>query len=93
MQQNVDETLQQQSTVVFIGKLIEEELRRQERSVTWFSRKIHCDRRNVYDIFRRSDIDTNLLYRISQVLNIDFFKAYSDALQLINNKEVSHRGG
>ncbi len=81
MQQKAEGTLQQQSTVIFIGKLIEEELRRQERSVTWLSRKIHCDRRNVYDIFRRSDIDTNLLYRISQVLNTDFFKIYSVLLQ------------
>lgn len=68
-------------TPLFIGRIIENELRRQERSVTWLSRKIHCDRRNVYDIFRRADIDTNLLYRISVALNTDFFKFYSMSLQ------------
>lgn len=51
MQHRKDNTDLAESTL-FIGKLIEEELRRQERSVTWLSRKIHCDRRNVYDIFK-----------------------------------------
>ena len=38
----------QQVETLHIGKIIEEELRRQSRTVTWLSRKIHCDRRNVY---------------------------------------------
>lgn len=67
---------------VTIGQIIEAELRRQERSVTWLSRKIHCDRRNVYDIFSRSYIDTGLLYLISQALGCDFFKYYSESLRL-----------
>lgn len=79
MQHRKDNTDLAESTL-FIGKLIEEELRRQERSVTWLSRKIHCDRRNVYDIFKRADIDTSLLYRISQALHVDFFECYSRQL-------------
>lgn len=75
---------------IFIGKIIEEELRRQERSVTWLSRKIHCDRRNIYDIFTRSCIDTDLLYRISTTLHTDFFAYYSANLQLINNQLLTH---
>lgn len=62
---------------ISIGQIIEKELRSQERSVAWFCRKIHCDRRNVYDIFRRESIDTSLLLRISEVLGVDFFKYYS----------------
>ena len=62
-----------------IGKIIEEELRRQERTVTWLSRKIHCDRRNIYDIFSRSFIDTGLLWRISKALNTNFFEYYTAA--------------
>lgn len=64
-----------------IGKIIQEELRRQGRSVIWFSRMINCDRRNVYDIFSRSYIDTGLLFRISHILNFDFFQYYSEALR------------
>ncbi|MDE5874293.1 MAG: hypothetical protein K2H15_01500, partial [Muribaculaceae bacterium] len=74
---------------VFIGKIIEDELHRQERTVTWLSRKIHCDRRNVYDIFSRTCIDTGLLYKISLVLNCDFFKYFSQSLQSSDNQCIT----
>lgn len=69
---------------IFIGKIIEEELRRQERTVTWLSRKINCDRRNIYDIFSRTSIDTDLLYRLSIALHKDFFAYFSINLQSMN---------
>lgn len=59
-----------------IGQLIKDELERQERSVSWFARKLYCDRSNVYKIFKRSTIDTELLIRISGILNHDFFSDY-----------------
>lgn len=60
-----------------IGQLIEEELRRQERTVAWFARKLCCNRQNVYDIFRRTNIDAELLLRISIVLRRNFFDEYA----------------
>lgn len=66
---------------IFIGKIIEDELRRQGQTVTWLSRMIHCDRRNVYDIFSRCSIDTDLLSRICIALNKDFFTYFSTNLQ------------
>ncbi|MDE6395753.1 MAG: hypothetical protein K2K84_00605, partial [Muribaculaceae bacterium] len=60
-----------------IGQLIQQELRDQNRSVSWLSQQLNCDRRNVYDIFTRAYIDTGLLYRISLVLGKDFFKPYT----------------
>ena len=60
-----------------IGHLIEEEIRRQERTVSWFARKLCCDRTNIYKIFRRPTIDTEQLLRISQILHHDFFQYYS----------------
>ena len=63
-----------------IGSLIKEELARQERTVSWFARKLSCDRSNVYKLFRRSTIDTELLLRISQILGRDFFQNYSECL-------------
>ncbi len=56
-----------------IGQLIKEELERQERTVTWFARKLSCDRSNVYRLFQKHSIDTALLRRISIILNRDFF--------------------
>ncbi|MBR5687752.1 MAG: helix-turn-helix transcriptional regulator [Prevotella sp.] len=64
-----------------IGQLIRQELQKQERTVTWFARKLNCNRQNVYDIFRRTNIDTDLLMRISIVLHVDFFKIYSQQLE------------
>lgn len=67
--------------MVHIGKLIEEELRRQERTVTWFADKLCCERTNVYSIFKRQSIDTVLLLRISLILRRNFFSAYLEELE------------
>lgn len=64
-----------------IGKLIRQELERQERTVTWFARKLSCHRTNVYDIFARDNIDTTLLIRISRILNHNFLKDLSDTVE------------
>jgi len=61
---------------IHIGKEIEAELRRQGRGVTWFAQCLHCDRTNVYNIFKREGIDTILLQRIGAVLNCNFFLLY-----------------
>ena len=63
--------------MIHIGKLIERELRRQERSVSWFARNLYCERSNVYDIFKRRSIDTELLLRISRLLGHNFFEDYA----------------
>ena len=61
---------------VHIGKEIKAELLRKERGVSWLAEKLHCDRTNVYDIFKREGIDTRLLERISIILNRNFFALY-----------------
>ena len=61
-----------------IGSLIKEELEKQERSISWFARKLACDRSNVYRLFQKESIDTNLLTRISVILGRDFFSELSD---------------
>lgn len=66
--------------MVHIGKLIQEELNRQERTPTWLARKINCERTNIYYIFKQSSINTDLLERISTALGVDFFKYYSEKL-------------
>jgi len=72
-----------------IGILIKEELLAQERSVAWFARKIHLDRSNVYRLFQKNSVDTDLLRRISQVLGRDFFAVYSDSI----SSDVDRRAG
>lgn len=60
-----------------IGELIKEELKRQERSISWFARQLSCDRSNVYRILQKNSIDTNILARISTILNHNFFEDLS----------------
>lgn len=67
-----------------VGKVIKEEFDRHPRThtVTWFAEQLHCNRTNIYDIFKRKSIDTELLMRISLILNHDFFKELSQELEL-----------
>lgn len=63
---------------VHIGSLIREELKRQERTVTWLARKLSCDRTNIYRIFQKDNIDYIQLYRIGRILNFNFFKKLAE---------------
>ena len=71
---------------VHIGKEIKAELLRQERGVSWLAEKLHCDRTNVYDIFKREGIDTRLLERISIILHRNFFALYCQEDSLEDEK-------
>ena len=64
--------------MIHIGSLIEQELRRQYRSVTWFASELHCDRTNVYKVFKKKSIDTLLLENICVILRHNFFLDYAD---------------
>lgn len=62
---------------IHIGHLIEEQLKKDERSVSWLARQIHCTRNHVYKIFRKSSIDCALLLRISKAMQFNFFQYYA----------------
>ena len=74
------------TTMKPIGLLIKEELEKQERSITWFANKLSCDRSNIYRLFQKESIDTQLLARISILLGRDFF---ADLSKYIKEKEKS----
>lgn len=63
-----------------IGKQIEEVFNKMPRgyTVTWFASQLNCDRRNIYRIFEKENIDIILLAQISRVLNYDFFEYLSE---------------
>ena len=64
-----------------IGQLIKQVLEEQGRTVVWFARKMSFSRTNAYKIFEKPSIDTEVLYRISKILQYDFFKHFTDALK------------
>lgn len=67
--------------MIHIGRMIERVLRDQGHTVTWFARSLYCDRTNVYKIFQRESVDSEMLYRISKILEHDFFRYYSKELE------------
>lgn len=73
--------------IIHIGEMIKEQFEKRGCSVSWFARKINCDRTNVYGIFKRDSIDVKRLYEISEVLEYDFFTAVQEAMK----KERSER--
>ncbi len=67
-------------TTIFIGKIIKQELKAQRKSVVWLAQELGCNRTNVYKIFNRHSIDAELLLRISQAMNHNFFANYTSRL-------------
>ena len=60
-----------------IGHLIQEQLRKDQRSVGWLSRQIPCSRNHVYKIFNKPSLDSDLILRISNAMNFNFFQYYT----------------
>jgi plasmid maintenance system antidote protein VapI len=65
---------------IHIGRLIQEAMAVDGHSVAWLAKQLHCNRSNVYKIYQKSVIDTDLMLRISKAMGIDFFDYYSNAL-------------
>mgnify|MGYP003552303400 FL=1 len=61
-----------------IGRLIKSELARQGKSITWLSTQVNCTRENLYKVFRRPWIYTDLLFEICKALDYDFFNECSE---------------
>lgn len=57
-----------------IGRMIENEVRRQQMDITKFAALLRTSRNNVYNIFSRNDIKIDLLRDISVILNHNFFQ-------------------
>jgi predicted DNA-binding protein YlxM (UPF0122 family) len=64
-----------------IGSIIKSEFLKSGFSADEFADLIACKRDNVYDIFKRERMDTDLLLRISKALNVNFFQWYSDQIE------------
>ena len=67
---------------VHIGKLIVQKLDEIDRPVTWLAERARADNSNLGKILKGNRyIDLDLLFRISAVLEQDFFAYYSEKLK------------
>lgn len=69
---------------IHIGNIIRRKLIENNISITEFAKMLSCDRRNVYDIFERKSIDTDLLFRISVIIHEDLFEIYFNAYNSVS---------
>lgn len=68
------------SKQINIGQLIKEEIERQDQNRTNLAKESFIDRRQLYRIYNRKSIDTDILFNLSVQLKHDFFKLYSEEL-------------
>ena len=61
---------------IHIGRIIHQKLREQGRTAAWLAKQIPCTRNNVFKIMRKSHISTDLLLRISKILDYNFFDCF-----------------
>ena len=65
---------------IHICNQIRKHLTAQKRSVAWLSQQLGCDPSALRKTLKKPYISTDLLYRISELLDKDFFVYYSRRL-------------
>jgi len=69
---------------IHLGSVIKQKLKESSMSNEEFADKINRERTTIYDIFERKSVDSELLFRISEALNFDFYN------ELYLNKKTTH---
>ena len=66
---------------IHIGRLIQLKLEEQGRTASWLAEKAGWPRSYIYKRLKRSNIQSNQLFAISEILEFNFFSYYSDLLE------------
>lgn len=59
---------------IHVGQEIRNRLDEKGHTVVWLAEALACSRTNVYKIFEKPHMDTDMLARISTILEFDFFR-------------------
>ena len=70
-----------EKSTVAIGEIIKRELKNQGKTSVWLAEELGCHHTNVYKIYNRNTIDSGMLFHISKLLKVDFFKYFTEALK------------
>lgn len=73
---------------IHMGDLVRKRMRALGLGPTTLAKKIDTTKQNVYGIFKRKTLDTGLLFKLSLVLEADFFLYYSKELNLSNDQVI-----
>ncbi|MGL4596730.1 MAG: helix-turn-helix domain-containing protein [Bacteroidia bacterium] len=73
-----------------IGKIIRQHLDEVGMTKSEFARRISTSPQNIYGIFKRKSIDTELLREISRVLSYDFFQYYASTSLVVQDDKAQY---
>ena len=73
-----------------IGKLVRKHLEEVGMTKSEFARRLDTSPQNIYGIFKRKSIDTNLLKNISTILNYDFFQYYASGALYVSEDRAPY---
>ncbi len=68
--------------IMHIGNIIEQVITSKELNVSKFAESVGMNRSNLYNVFKRKSIDTDLLFIFSKKLEYDFFGHYTKELHV-----------
>lgn len=63
------------------GHIIKRVFDEQGRTVAWFAKKMHCNRTNIYKMFEKRHLNSEIIQRASKALEHDFFLELSQAMK------------
>lgn len=66
---------------IHVGQEIRRRLEEKNCTVVWLAQQLSCSRTNMYKIFEKPHLDSEMLLRISVVLDYDFFALLSNQLR------------
>lgn len=66
---------------IHVGQEIRRRLEEKNCTVVWLAHQLSCSRTNMYKIFEKPHLDSEMLFRISVVLDYDFFALLSNQLR------------
>lgn len=75
---------------IHIGKIVRQHLEEVGMTKSEFARRINTSPQNIYGIFKRQSIDTELLRDISRVLGYDFFQYYASSSMVVNEDKTPY---
>lgn len=74
-----------------IGQRIKEVIAEKKVTVTWVATQVPCERTNLYNVFKRRDISMRLLWKLSDILEHNFFQELTDQYESSKPKKKSKK--
>ncbi len=77
---------------IHIGNLIDEKIKERGITKAEFGRRICTSRQNISTLLKKESLDASLLYKISIILDFNFFSCYTEKLPLSLTSEPTNIG-